>query len=44
MGLPYLQHTSNVGQLKIPSITAIYNGLNKSYYSLVIDYNKEEND
>ncbi len=44
MGLPFQQHTSNVGLLKKTNITAIYNGLNKHYYSLVIDYHKEEND
>jgi len=38
------QTTSNVGHLKKPSPVALYNGLNKHYFSLVISYNKNEND
>ena len=38
------QTTSNVGHLKKPSPVALYNGLNKNYYSLVINYNKNQND
>ena len=44
MGQPFQQTTSNIGCLKNPSIQAMYNGLNKHYYSMVIDYNKNEND
>ena len=40
----FQQTTSNIGHLKKPSLQALYNGLNKHYYSLVIDYNKNEND
>lgn len=38
------QTTSNVGHLKKPSPVALYNGLNKYYFSLVVNYNKNEND
>lgn len=38
------QSTSNVGHLKKPAPVALYNGLNKHYFSLVIDYNKNENE
>lgn len=44
MNLPFNQTTSNVGHLAKPSVQAIINGLNKHYYSMVIDYNKNEND
>lgn len=40
----FQQHTSNIGSLKKPSIQALYNGLNKHYYSLVISYWKNENE
>lgn len=40
----FQQVTSNIGHLKPPSHSALYHGLNKHYYSLVIDYNKNEND
>jgi 26S proteasome regulatory subunit N11 len=40
----FQQDTSNIGQLNPPSPQALYHGLNKHYYSLVIDYNKNEND
>jgi len=36
------QTTSNVGLLKKPSIQAIMHGLGRQYYSLVIDYRKNE--
>lgn len=38
------QHTGNIGTIKKPSIQAIYNGLNKHYFSLVINYCKNENE
>lgn len=44
MGTPFNQTTSNIGHLSKPSIQALVNGLNKHYYSMVIDYNKNEND
>ncbi|KAJ8607409.1 hypothetical protein CTAYLR_009948 [Chrysophaeum taylorii] len=34
------QTTSNVGHLKKPSIQALIHGLNRHYYSMVIDYRK----
>ncbi|CAG8477913.1 9166_t:CDS:2 [Funneliformis mosseae] len=37
-----LQSTSNVGQLKKPSIQTLVNGLNKYYYSIIINYRKNE--
>lgn len=40
----FQQVTSNIGHLNPPSHSALYHGLNKHYYSLVIDYNKNEND
>ena len=40
----FQQHTSNIGGLKKPSIQALYNGLNKHYFSLVINYWKNENE
>ena len=40
----FQQNTSNLGGLKRPTIQAIYNGLNKHYYSLVIGYHKNENE
>eukprot|EP01128_Nolandella_sp_AFSM9_P011635 TRINITY_DN846_c0_g1_i1.p1 TRINITY_DN846_c0_g1~~TRINITY_DN846_c0_g1_i1.p1 ORF type:complete len:310 (+),score=76.55 TRINITY_DN846_c0_g1_i1:84-1013(+) len=36
------QTTSNVGHLQKPSIQALVHGLNRSYYSIVIDYRKNE--
>merc|ERR1711934_1151484 len=36
------QTTSNVGHLKKPSIQALIHGLNRHYYSMVIDYRKNE--
>ncbi|KAG6488507.1 hypothetical protein ZIOFF_049750 [Zingiber officinale] len=36
------QTTSNVGHLNRPSNEALMNGLNKQYYSLVINYRKNE--
>lgn len=40
----FQQHTSNLGGLKRPTVQALYNGLNKHYYSLVIGYHKNENE
>jgi 26S proteasome regulatory subunit N11 len=36
------QTTSNVGHLKKASIQALIHGLNRHYYSMVIDYRKNE--
>jgi len=36
------QTTSNVGHLKKPSIQALIHGLNRHYYSMVLDYRKNE--
>jgi len=36
------QTTSNVGHLKKPSIQALIHGLNRYYYSMAIDYRKNE--
>lgn len=36
------QTTSNVGHLQKPSIQALIHGLNRHYYSIVIDYRKNE--
>jgi hypothetical protein len=36
------QTTSNVGHLNKPSIQALIHGLNRHYYSLVINYRKNE--
>jgi len=36
------QTTSNVGHLKKPSIQALIHGLNRHYYSMVIDYRKND--
>ncbi len=41
---PFNQVTSNIGHNVNPTIQAIYNGLNRYYYQMVIDYNKNEND
>ena len=40
----FQQNTSNLGGLKRPTIQALYNGLNKHYYSLVIGYHKNQNE
>ena len=42
MGLEPRQTTSNVGHLNKPSITALLHGLNRGYYSLPINYRKNE--
>lgn len=36
------QTTSNIGHLQKPSIQALIHGLNRHYYSIVIDYRKNE--
>jgi 26S proteasome regulatory subunit N11 len=38
------QTTSNIGHLQKPSIQALIHGLNRHYYSIVIDYRKNELD
>lgn len=40
----FQQHTSNLGGLKRPTVQALYNGLNKHYYSIVIGFHKNENE
>jgi len=42
MGQEPRQTTSNVGHLKKPSIQALIHGLNRYYYSMAIDYRKNE--
>ena len=40
----FQQHTSNIGMLKKPSVQALYNNLNKQYFSIVIGYSKNPNE
>jgi len=42
MGLEPRQTTSNVGHLNKPSIQALIHGLDRHYYSMAIDYRKNE--
>jgi 26S proteasome regulatory subunit N11 len=42
LGHEVRQTTSNVGHLQKPSIQALIHGLNRHYYSIVIDYRKNE--
>ncbi|KAL3779130.1 hypothetical protein HJC23_003114 [Cyclotella cryptica] len=42
MGQEPRQTTSNIGHLNKPSIQALIHGLNRHYYSIVIDYRKNE--
>jgi 26S proteasome regulatory subunit N11 len=42
MGLEARQTTSNVGHLTKPNITALLHGLNRGYYSLPINYRKND--
>ena len=42
MGMEPRQTTSNIGHLNRPSIQALIHGLNRHYYSIVIDYRKNE--
>jgi len=42
LGQEARQTTSNVGHLKKPSIQALIHGLNRHYYSMVLDYRKND--
>jgi 26S proteasome regulatory subunit N11 len=42
MGMEARQTTSNVGHLTKPNITALLHGLNRGYYSLPINYRKND--
>lgn len=42
MGLEPRQTTSNLGLLNKPSIVGLVHGLNKHYYSININYRKNE--
>ena len=42
MGMEPRQTTSNIGHLNKPSIQALIHGLNRHYYSICIDYRKNE--
>ena len=42
MGIEPRQTTSNLGHTNKPSIVALTHGLNKYYYSIVINYRKNE--
>lgn len=42
MGHEPRQTTSNIGYLTKPSLTALVHGLNRNYYSIVINYKKNE--
>ncbi len=42
MGLEYRQTTSNIGHLQKPSLQALVHGLNRNYYSIAINYRKNE--
>jgi 26S proteasome regulatory subunit N11 len=42
MGTEPRQTTSNIGGLQKPSIQAIIHGLGRSYYSIAINYRKNE--
>lgn len=42
MGIEPRQTTSNIGHLEKPTLTALYHGLNKHYYSININYRKNE--
>eukprot|EP01017_Pseudomicrothorax_dubius_P013990 TRINITY_DN163_c0_g1_i5.p1 TRINITY_DN163_c0_g1~~TRINITY_DN163_c0_g1_i5.p1 ORF type:complete len:260 (-),score=84.01 TRINITY_DN163_c0_g1_i5:117-896(-) len=42
MGLEPRQTTSNMGLINKPSLKAIYHGLNKHYYSILINFRKNE--
>ncbi|KAJ2608971.1 multicatalytic endopeptidase [Coemansia sp. RSA 1365] len=41
-GMEPRQSTSNIGQLHKPSIQALIHGLNRHYYSIAIDYRKNQ--
>lgn len=42
LGLEPRQTTSNIGHLNKPSITALIHGLNRHYYSIAINYRKND--
>lgn len=42
MGLEARQTTSNIGHLTKPTITALIHGLNRHYYSIAINYKKND--
>jgi 26S proteasome regulatory subunit N11 len=42
MGQEPRQTTSNIGHLQKPSIQALVHGLNRHYYSISIEYRKNE--
>ena len=42
LGLEPRQTTSNLGHLQKPSVAALVHGLNRHYYSLAINYRKNE--
>jgi len=42
MGIEPRQTTSNTGHINKPSLTALVNGLNKSYYSININFRKNQ--
>jgi 26S proteasome regulatory subunit N11 len=42
LGLEPRQTTSNVGHLNKPSLQGLIHGLNRSYYSIAINYRKNE--
>ena len=42
MGAEPRQTTSNIGHIQKPSLVAIAHGLNKYYYSIAINYRKNE--
>lgn len=44
MGMEPRQTTSNIGHLHHPSPVALMRGLNKHYYSIAINYRKNENE
>lgn len=44
MGVEPRQTTSNIGHIQKPSLVALTHGLNKYYYSIAINYRKNENE
>lgn len=44
MGIEPRQTTSNIGHIQKPSLVALTHGLNKYYYSIAINYRKNENE
>ena len=41
-GMEPRQTTSNIGHLNKPSFSALLHGLNRNYYSIAINYKKNE--